>query len=78
MTYADEPTAITETVASRTATSITFTWTAPATNGGTPVIDYTIFFDQALSTYTLRASGITATSYTAELLTPRLTYKFKV
>jgi len=78
LTYADVPTGLTETVTARTATSITFTWTAPATNGGTPVIDYDIFFDQALLTWTPRASRITTTSYTADQLTPGLKYRFRV
>lgn len=72
------PTGLTETIAARTATTITFTWTAPEFIGGTPVIDYTIYFDNALLTYTLRDSNIAATSYTAEGLTAGLTYRFKV
>jgi len=78
LTYADEPTALTETVAARTATSITFTWTAPVNNGGTRVIDYDIFYDQALLTYVPIGSAVTGTSFTAVNLTPRLVYKFKV
>jgi hypothetical protein len=78
LTYPDVPTSLTETVAARTATSITFTWTAPATNGGTPVIDYDIFYDQALLTWTPLATRIASTSYTASQLSPGLKYKFRV
>ena len=74
LTYADPPTGLTETVAARTASTITFTWTPPVFNGGTPVLDYLIFSDQALMTWTQIASAITTTSYTATGLSAGLTY----
>ena len=78
LTYPDSPSGLTETIASRTATSITFSWTAPTFVGGTPVIDYTVFYDNALMTYTLRESNVAGTSYTAYGLQAGLTYRFKV
>jgi hypothetical protein len=42
LTISAPPTALTETVSMRSATSITFSWTAPTINGGAPVEDYRI------------------------------------
>jgi hypothetical protein len=78
LTVPDAPTSLAEVTTSRTATSITFNWSAGASNGGAVVIDFRVNFDQALSTYMIRASGVTSTQYTATGLTPGLTYKFTV
>jgi hypothetical protein len=40
MTYPDAPTTLTEVIASRSATSITFTWVDGANNNGAIVTDY--------------------------------------
>lgn len=71
ITYADAPLSLTETVAARQATKITFTWTAGLLSGGSSVIDYQVF--QAITsvgTYTSIATGVTPLSYTAVGLTP--------
>lgn len=57
---------------------IGLTWTAGAANGGSPVIDYRISYDQATGTFVTLDSGITALSYTAINLVAGQTYKFKV
>jgi hypothetical protein len=59
LTSPDSPVNLSETVASRTITSITFSWQDGASDGGAPVIDYRINFDQALDDYIIRASGVT-------------------
>jgi hypothetical protein len=71
---------LTETVANRAATSITFSWTQGASNGGAPVIDYNILSDKALGTgvFETIASSVATTSYTATGLTAGKTYTFKV
>jgi titin len=59
-------------------TQVAFTWTAPASNGGSAVIDYTIELDQGTGTYVLTATGVTATSYTKTGLSSGTSYNFKV
>jgi len=62
-----------------TAYKIGLNWAAPVFNGGSPLIDYSIWFDNASgSTFTQLVSGLTSLSYTASSLTPGLTYQFKV
>lgn len=57
---------------------IGFTWSAGAANGGTPVIDYRINFDDGTDVFSIDVAGITSTSYTKTGLTAGITYKFKV
>lgn len=45
ITYADAPINLEETVALRTSTTISFTWSPGAANGGSTVIDYRITYD---------------------------------
>ena len=59
LTIPAPPTALTETVALRSATSITFTWTAPATNGGDPVEDYRINTDDSTGTWKVLSQAFT-------------------
>jgi titin len=40
------PTAVTRDEALTSQTQVSFTWSAPSSNGGSPVIDYTIYWDQ--------------------------------
>ena len=57
---------------------IGITWSAGATNGGTPVIDYRINFDYGTDVFSIDVAGITGTTYTKTGLTAGITYKFKV
>jgi hypothetical protein len=77
-TYADAPLDLAETVAARTSSSITFTWSEGADNGGSSVIDYRVSYDDAVGTFVELASNIVATTYTATGLTYGLTYTFRV
>jgi titin len=53
-------------------------WTEGAQNGGTPVLDYTLQYDQGTSTWITYQSGITVTQITVTGLTQGVTYKFKI
>jgi hypothetical protein len=58
---------------------IRFTWNQGSSNGGSPVIDYSVYYDQGISVYTLLESGVTSASYTTEVtLNSGVTYSFKV
>lgn len=60
-------------------TRIKFTWVEGANNGGTPVIDYTIYYDQGIGTYVKLSENILPTEFTTENnLTPGTVYTFKV
>jgi titin len=78
ITYADAPRTLAEVVASRTPSSITFTWLAGAEDGGSTVTDYRVSSDQALSVWTVIGSGVTGLTFTATGLTAGLVYSFKV
>ena len=71
-------TSITRDEVNTSKTQVAFTWTSPASSGGSAVIDYTIMWDQGTGTYVQAASGITTTSYTKTGLTSGTTYNFKV
>lgn len=58
LTKPDAPINIAEIVLSRSITSISFDWENGPSDGGAPVIDYRINFDQALDTMIVRATGI--------------------
>jgi hypothetical protein len=48
-------------------------------NGGAPVIDYRVSYDQSTGVYVVLASGLISKSYTTNVtLTPGASYNFKV
>lgn len=61
LTIPDPPTNILEVEASRTANSITLSWTEGTSNGGASVIDFRISFDQASDTYVVLSSEVVST-----------------
>ena len=63
-----------------TSTQIGLAWDAvPVSDqGGTEVIDYTIFMAVLPNAYSIVGTGITTTTFTAEDLTPGTTYSFKI
>lgn len=75
----DSPINLANVPATTTGTQIGLTWSPGSSPGGTPVIDFTLAYDQGygLGTFITFASGITATSYTAIGLTTGYTYQFK-
>jgi hypothetical protein len=40
------------------ASKIKFTWSQGASNGGVPVIDYDVYYDQATGSYVLLESNV--------------------
>ena len=56
----------------------TLSWDVPANNGGTPIIDYTIY-EYKNGDYELLESGITESSYVASwVLVAEMTYTYVV
>ena len=53
-------------------------WSSGSSNGGSPIIDYQISSKIGSGSYTILATGITTTSYTAASLTADVIYTFKV
>jgi hypothetical protein len=78
LTIPDAPIDILEVEASRTATSITISWSEGPSNGGASVIDYRVSFDQSTDTYVVLSSEVLTRQYTATGLTSGLYYKFKI
>ena len=54
------------------------TWSAVASDGGSPVIYYQLSSKIGAGLYSVLATGITTTSYTASSLTADVVYTFKV
>jgi hypothetical protein len=78
LTYPDPPINLVETVSERSASSISFTWSNGVADGGTPVLDYRITYDQSTGDYVILSSGVHSTSFTAIGLKTGNTYKFRV
>jgi len=79
LTNPDPPSSLANNPAATSLTNIGITWTAPTVNGGTPVIDYRVSWDQGGLTFVVLASNIIATAYvTTATLTANKVYKFKV
>lgn len=64
-----------------TKTTLSFTWAGGVSNGGSPVIDYRVSYDQSMDVWVEVATSWTATSFTTtylQTITPGNNYKFKV
>lgn len=60
-------------------TSIKFTWNDGASNGGSLVIDYTVYYDQGVGDFIQLEAGVTTKSYTTSVtLIADKIYSFKV
>jgi hypothetical protein len=76
---ADAPISLTNDHSTTTATVIRFTWNDGSSDGGTSVIDYTIFYDQGTGTFVQLEAGVTTQYYlTSVTLSAGTTYVFKV
>ncbi len=53
---------------------IGITYSPGASNGGSAVIDFTIWYDQGTSNFVILATNVLTTTYTATALTGGLTY----
>lgn len=61
------------------ANQIGIQWDAPVFDGGSSILDYTIYYDNASgSTFTELVAGLTDLTYTANSLTQGQTYQFQV
>jgi hypothetical protein len=79
ITYPDAPVNFVEDYSLRQATELGLQWSEGAANGGSPVLDYEISYNEATgSDFVVLVSGLGATSYTATGLTSGETYLFKV
>ena len=62
-----------------TDTQIKFTWSAGSSDGGSPIINYAVYYDQGTDSFTLLNNAVTDLFYlTTVPLTAGTTYKFKV
>jgi hypothetical protein len=62
-----------------TDTVIRFTWSDGSSDGGSSVIDYTVYYDQGTSTFVQLEDGVTSQFYlTSVTLSAGTTYVFKV
>lgn len=60
-----------------TTSSIRFSWVAPTVVGGSPVIDYAVWWDQGIASWTFRQT-VTVNTITVTGLTAGTTYSFYV
>jgi hypothetical protein len=59
--------------------SIRFTWDQGTSDGGSPVLDYDVYYDEASGNWVLLETGVTDQSYeTSTTLTPNSLYSFNV
>jgi hypothetical protein len=56
ITLVNDPTTTTDTL-------IRFSWSDGVNNGGTPIIDYTVYYDQGSSSFVELESGVTTQFY---------------
>lgn len=69
LTIPNAPVSLVETISARTDNSITFTWNAGSADGGAPILDYRINYDQSNDEWIVLDTEITETHYTATQLT---------
>ena len=78
LTAPDPPTGLSNLPLITSGSKIGITWQAGAMNGGAPVLDYTILWDNATGSFSVLASGVTETHFTATGIQASLTYTFMV
>ena len=79
VTNPDAPLNLVNVPAITSATTIGLSWNVGAANGGSPVLDYRVNWDQGTSVYVVLSTGVTSTSYsTTNALVPNTNYKFKI
>jgi|LauGreDrversion4_2_1035121.scaffolds.fasta_scaffold00510_13 hypothetical protein len=77
-TYPDPPINVVRNSLTTTATAIGITWTQGTSNGGSPVLDYLISFDQGTENFVPLATGIVNSAYVASGLVSGNFYSFRV
>ena len=75
----DAPTDLANVPADTTSSQIGLSWVAPVFDGGSPLIDYRLWTDDATGgDFNVLEQSLTSLSYTAVGLTQGATYRFKV
>jgi hypothetical protein len=78
ITNPDVPVSLTEVYAQRSESTLGLSWSEGLYDGESPLIDYRINMAELGGTFSVIATGITVTSYTATGLNAGTTYEFKV
>ena len=79
LTNPDSPLSLTNVKAITDTTRVGLSWSAGLADGGTPVIDYQVWWDQGTDIYLVLQSNIVGTSYTTTVgLQGNKNYKFKI
>ena len=60
------------------AQKITVSWSVPLSDGGSPVIDYELYYMKPSESFQVLASALTGTEFTAEPLETGVLYSLKV
>jgi len=77
-TTPDAPINLAENTSFRSKSTIGLTWSKADFIGGAEIIDYRVNYAQSDGSYSVLASNIASTSYTAIELTAGVTYSFKI
>lgn len=78
MTLPDAPTDLANVESITNKDQIGMVWNEGAANGGTPVIDYRIWYSASSGPYEVLIANVQATEFTANPLTTGVWYSFKV
>jgi len=78
LTVTDAPVNLANVVTITSANQVGLTWSPGVNQGGTPLLDYRITYDQGNNNNVQLVSGLTSTAYTITGLTAGVTYKFFV
>ena len=74
----DAPVDLTRDEAKTSLTVLAFSWSDGASNGGQPILDYRVSFDQGISSWKVLSSSVTTKKVEIGGATPGKTYQFKV
>ena len=73
------PVSLSDDLSVTTASLIGIKWQNGVSTGGTPILDYKVWYDQSLDDYVVLDDSVNELKYTTTvLLTPGSIYKFKV
>ncbi len=80
ITYPSSPLSFCEDTSKRTATSVGLEWQVGTSDGGSPIIDFEVYYDSTSNglAFSVLATNILSTDYLASELSTGQTYQFKV
>merc|ERR1711937_107488 len=78
VTVPDAPTAVQNNMAVTTVNKVGIIWSAGYSDGGLPVLDYRISWDQGTGSWVVRQEGVSTTAYSAASLSMGTVYSFRV